>query len=151
MTNRKMTLLTSLGVGVFILAVMYIFNGIYYSLFGGVIAFILTFTYMSLTFKKSEDTKLDVLETLRDETVKYIDTAGLMTNGSEAVGALAVTEKRVYFEYGTKTAKSVLDLLRQTIKTAECKGGFLVITDNENYVYTFKVFSCDTIIKVINI
>ncbi len=136
----------SLGCSALIFLVVSLTDGLKTGAIYGTGALFLSLIAMMNQFIKSDTSIEYIIQYLEDETIQYIDTASIMVDNKELIGALAITENS--FVFGV--AQDIFTELPYTdISSVQNFGSFLVIEDNTGQEFRFKVFNCEAIVELI--
>ena len=136
----------SLGCSALIFLVVSLTDGLKTGAIYGTGALILSLIAMMNQFIKSDTSIEYIIQYLEDETIKYIDTASIMVDNKELIGALAITENS--FVFGVP-GEIMIELNTDEIEITQNDGSFLVIEDDTGQEFRFKVFNCDAIVELI--
>lgn len=147
MKNKYTIIITSLGSGIFIFVLMYLFENLAVGIIGGLIATISSFLFMLNAFNKGYTAIENLKVKLSDQIIEYIDIASLMVANKELIGALAITDMQIIF---STNIEITLQFSYNEIKHVSNSKGFLLIIDTNGQTYRFKVFKCRMIVKLIH-
>lgn len=146
MKRKRLIFGISLGCSALIFLVVSLTDGLKTGAIYGTGALILSLIAMINQFIKSDISIEYIIQYLEDETIKYLDTASIMVDNKELIGALAITENS--FVFGL--AQGIFTELPHTdISSVHNIGSFLVIEDDTGQEFRFKVFNCDIIVDLI--
>lgn len=150
MRHKGLIFATSVGAGIVVFLFLYYIEGLKVGIIGGTIGMLASFIYMFFSFQRSAGAEERLKNRCANETIHYSDTASIMNDEREIVGAFAITNKRFTFESIKQAQNFVIDIKIEQIKSVERVKGFLVIMDKNSRTYRFKVFHCERIIEILN-
>lgn len=156
MRHKWLVFFVSLGFGVFVFLLLYVFHlwlgfSMAIPIIAGVAVLAVGVGLSGHTYYRSSKTLNALLLRLKRETILYGDIASLMDKGNDRTGALVITKKRLVFE----TPKDFrgrswnLDFCFPEIALAENRKDYFHLAaggrDNR-----FKVFNCDALVDIIH-
>lgn len=146
MISKKTATITAIVLSTLIfVTINFTINGSIAS-FASVIVFFLCLLYFRTINKRCFKTLNRIIESLNHPDVIYAGVAGLMINGREIVGALALTKSRIIYQDNRE--KIEIDLQTKDIN-AENLDGFLCLKDCEGSALIFKVLDVEKIVESI--